>query len=318
MGPVAVPPAGHLHRRALGRDPQRVLDEVAERPDEGGGVAVHDHRIGHRPEAHRCLGEPGAELLDGGADHVTEIGLDQGGRPRFQPGGREQPVDHPGHPLRRPADDLAGLTPRLSVRIGVVEGHVEVGPDDRERGPEVVGGLGEEAPLRLERPVEPVEHGIEGAGHPRELVVRPVEPDAAGQVGGLDLVGDLRDAGHRPQRPAGEEPADHDAQQEEGEDHDDRDRGDLVQDQLAEDAPGGPDLLLADTRQGHDPAVRQLVGLVAHHQGRHRDVADLPEHRRVEAAESEGADPEHDRRGHAGQPEPDGSHDLGEAHRRRR
>ena len=65
-----------------------------------------------------------------------------------------------------------------------------------------------------ERRVEPAEHVVDGVGQVAQLVVRAVERDPPGQVGGGDLLRGRGDPPYRPQRPAGQPPADAEADQE--------------------------------------------------------------------------------------------------------
>ena len=95
-----------------------------------------------------------------------------------------------------------------------------------------MAGVGQEPPLAGESSVEPLEHPVEGVGEPGDLVVGALEGDAAAQIGGLDLSSHVGDLLHRPQNSPRHHPSDHDAQQEQGDQGEDRRFGDLVEDDL--------------------------------------------------------------------------------------
>ena len=87
----------------------------------------------------------------------------------------------------------------------------------REGGSQLVGGVGDETPLRLEGGLETGEEVVEGVAERFELVLRPVEGQALVQAAGGDPSGRAGDSPDRPQDPAGNEPAG-----QEGEDGHDR------------------------------------------------------------------------------------------------
>ena len=74
---------------------------------------------------------------------------------------------------------------------------LDLGAKYRERGPELVGGVGDEVALALERALEPVEHMVEGVGQQSHLSTRMRRPGACREVACLDRCGD---SDHPPQR----------------------------------------------------------------------------------------------------------------------
>ena len=56
-------------------------------------------------------------------------------------------------------------------RSRIVAGHVEEGLRDRQRGAQLVGGVGRESLLFGDVCFEPREHGVEGVGEFAELVL---------------------------------------------------------------------------------------------------------------------------------------------------
>ena len=84
-------------------------------------------------------------------------------------------------------------------RIGLGAEHFELAADHRQRGAQLVRGVGDERALAGERGGEPVEHVVEGVGEHPHLV-----PGAAGlvdprlELARVDAGGDRR---HPPQRP---------------------------------------------------------------------------------------------------------------------
>ena len=61
---------------------------------------------------------------------------------------------------------LAQSFAQLRLALGVVEREVELGAKQRERRPQLVPGLGDEAALALERSLEPGEHLVERLAEP--------------------------------------------------------------------------------------------------------------------------------------------------------
>ena len=133
----------------------------------------------------------------------------------LETGGGKKSIDHRSHSLGIANDDLPGGDPLLHRRSRVIKRHLDVAPDYRQRRPQVMGGVGQELPLRLEGAFQTVEHSVESRGKPGEFVVGPGQRDTTREVGCLDLAGHLTDPVNRCQRPAGDHPADDEADEEE-------------------------------------------------------------------------------------------------------
>ena len=84
-------------------------------------------------------------------------------------------------------------------RVGLVgEGeHLELAADDRQRGAQLVRGVGDERRLAVERVLEAVEHVVEGLGQHAHLVVAGGDLHPRAEVAGVDA---RRHARHAPQR----------------------------------------------------------------------------------------------------------------------
>ena len=76
-------------------------------------------------------------------------------------------------------------------RVGVGEVRFEQRPLERERGAQLVGGVGDEAALGSEGGLEPVEQLVEGAGELAQLVVGAAEGEPLVQAAGGDRTGAL-------------------------------------------------------------------------------------------------------------------------------
>ena len=92
-------------------------------------------------------------------------------------------------------------------RVGVVERNLQEGALGGEGGAKLVGGVGDEVTLRVERRVEPPEQVVEGVAEFLQLVLRAVEGQALVQVGRGDPSGRAGDGPDGSQHPAGNEPA---------------------------------------------------------------------------------------------------------------
>ena len=91
----------------------------------------------------------------------------------------------------------------LDRGAGVGEVHLEQRAVDRQRGAQLVRGVGDEALLRGEGPLQAVQHLVEGVGELLELVVGAVQLDPPGQVGAGHPAGGAGDPAERRQDPAG-------------------------------------------------------------------------------------------------------------------
>ena len=77
--------------------------------------------------------------------------------------------------LRESVDVLrpaAHRFPQLVDGVCLPERHLELGAQERQRRPQFVTGVGDEVPLALKRALEPVEHLVQRATQPLELVTR--------------------------------------------------------------------------------------------------------------------------------------------------
>ena len=72
---------------------------------------------------------------------------------------------------RAGVDGVEALDELAVVAVRIVAGHVEERLRDRQRGAQLVGGVGGEALLLGDVCLEPREHGVEGVGELAELVV---------------------------------------------------------------------------------------------------------------------------------------------------
>lgn len=72
---------------------------------------------------------------------------------------------------------------------------------DRQGRTQLVRGVPDEPLLRGEGPLQPVQHVVEGVGELLELVVGPVQLDAAGEVRAGDGAGDAGDPAQRREHP---------------------------------------------------------------------------------------------------------------------
>ena len=154
-----------------------------------------------------------AQLDVAGDDEVRVVGAGEG----------EQVVDEAGHPVEL----VVGDGERRRARRRVVAHRLEVAPDDRDGGAQIVAGVVEELALVGEGALEPVEHRVKAgtAGH----LVTAADLEAAAEVGPLDLLGGAADVadgarhppGHDPRGDAGEEePHGTRAREDEGDDVD--------------------------------------------------------------------------------------------------
>jgi hypothetical protein len=91
--------------------------------------------------------------------------------------------------------------------LGVAQAHVQRRAHDRQRRAQLVRGVGGEAPLAGERPVQPLQHAVEGVGELLELVLRAVQADALLEGVGGAALGGGGDGRQRPQHPPGHQPA---------------------------------------------------------------------------------------------------------------
>ena len=113
-------------------------------------------------------------------------------------------------------------------RSRILAGHVEQRLRDRQRGAQLVGGVGRESLLFGDVRFELREHGVEGVGELAELVAAALEPDPVGERPGRGQARGVRDAGQRGEHPAGQKPPSHEAEHQQEQQHDGRFRDERV------------------------------------------------------------------------------------------
>ena len=84
-------------------------------------------------------------------------------------------VDRPG------VDEVEALDELAAVAVRVVAGDLEQRLGDRQRGAQLVGGVGGEPLLLGDVGLQPREHGVEGVGELAELVLTALHPDPVGE-----------------------------------------------------------------------------------------------------------------------------------------
>ena len=95
------------------------------------------------------------------------------------------------------------------VAIGIAAGDVEQGLGDRERGAQLVGGVGRESLLLGDVCLKAREHVVEGIGEFAELILAARQPDSVGERSGGGRASGVCDAGQGGEHAAGEDPAAH-------------------------------------------------------------------------------------------------------------
>ena len=235
------PAAGHVV-------PDRVADQVRHQAFRQPGVA-----LGQRG------GEPGVDrdvLGHGRRDDRQVEGL-RAGDAAFAARHREQRVDQLLLLPAQPQDFVAGRAQGVGAGLRVAQRHLEHGPLGRQRGAQLVGGVGDEMPLRLERGLQPREQVVQRLAEPAELVIAAGGPQPTAQVGGRDVARGRDDRLQRPQQAPGEQPA-------EPERGRDRDRqGDERDSDLGKQIPAG--------MAGHRRRARSDVRRLAHREERERE-----------------------------------------------
>ena len=123
---------------------------------------------------------------------------------------------------RSGVDEVEAVDELVVVAARIVAGHVEQGLRDRQRGAQLVGGVGGEALLFGDLCFEPREHAVEGVGELAELVAAALQPDAVGERSGRGQacgVGDARQGG---EHLAGEQPPSQQTEHEQERQHEGR------------------------------------------------------------------------------------------------
>ena len=107
---------------------------------------------------------------------------------------------------------LADLAQRLGAGVGIGERHFQQGALVGERGAQLVGGVGDEPPLRLERRLEASEQAVERLTETLHLVIGALQRESPIETARRDLAGGLRHRAQRAQDSSGETPGEGDGE----------------------------------------------------------------------------------------------------------
>ncbi len=248
---------------------QRVVDQVGHQGFDQARVA----RGGRRGQ--RGL-EPDAQAPGLGAALLGDLAGQLGQVERFPllhaalaAGQGQQRLDQAFLLIAHDQGFLAGGAERRGGGIGIGQRHLQQGPFGGQRGAQLMGSVGHEAPLRLERRLQPGEQAVQGSAEFGELVVAAAQGHPAAQVAGRDVPGGGGDRAQRAQEPARDQPARPEGQRRQG-DQDGARSDDLVADvgiALRQDRRGhvdrqrGPDREHRDQEHhaagGEEPGVEQ-------------------------------------------------------------
>ena len=83
---------------------------------------------------------------------------------------------------RAGVDGVEAIDELAVVAVRIVAGHLEQRLRDRQRGAQLVGGVGGESLLFGDLCLEPREHGVEGVGELAELVVAAFAAGSGGRA----------------------------------------------------------------------------------------------------------------------------------------
>ena len=114
----------------------------------------------------RCFCE-GEERLGGFFGYEGQVDVLSGEGPLVGAAEQEQRF---GEVDRSGVDDVEAVDELAVVAVRIVAGHVEQCLRDRQRGAQLVGGVGCESLLFGDVCFEPREHGVEGVGELAELI----------------------------------------------------------------------------------------------------------------------------------------------------
>ena len=120
---------------------------------------------------------------------------------------------------RSGVDGVEAVDELAVVAVRIVAGHVEQRLRDRQRGAQLVGGVGGESLLFGDVCFEPREHGVEGVGELAELVVAARQPDSVGERSGRGHACGVGDAGQGGEHAAGEKPPSHETEHQQERQH---------------------------------------------------------------------------------------------------
>ena len=130
---------------------------------------------------------------------------------------------------RSGVDGVEAVDELAVVAVRIVAGHVEKRLRDRQRGAQLVGGVGCEPLLFGDVCFEPREHAVEGVGELAELVSAAFQLDPVGERSGCRHACGVRDAGQRGEHLAGEKPPSQESEHEQERQHDGRLRSEGAQ-----------------------------------------------------------------------------------------
>ena len=163
-----------------------VVGVVADRVvDEVGDEAFGQHRVaGDDGGLERRVDAPVAQL--GAVEDVFgdggQVDIVVDGEPALVAGEDEQRADQVLGVIDRGADVGRHAAQVGGRAVRVVEHDVDGRAHDRERGAQLMGGVGDEPLLAFERSLEPVEHVVEGVGQFVEFVAGAAQRDPRRQV----------------------------------------------------------------------------------------------------------------------------------------
>ena len=130
---------------------------------------------------------------------------------------------------RSGVDGVEAVDELAVVVVRILAGDVEQRLRDRQRGAQLVGGIGGEALLFGDLCLEPREHGVEGVGELAELVFAAFQLDPVGERSGRGQACGVGDAGQRGEHVAGEKPSAQETEHEQERQHEGRLRSERVQ-----------------------------------------------------------------------------------------
>ncbi len=186
---------------------QRVLDEVPEHSPQPVGVAGDDAAVAGA-RGHRHSG-PGAApgLLGGQGREVHRASARRRPRaPVIEPGQHQQVLSEPGQPQRVGQHVAGGLGPVLLLRM--VQRHLELGPDARDRAAQFVRGVRDQVALALLGVVQAGQHVVQRDREHAHLVAGFGHRQLTGLPGSGDHLSAAAQGGDRAQRVPDHQPGD--------------------------------------------------------------------------------------------------------------
>jgi len=187
--------------------PDRVVDQV---PDHALDELLITGRLGRRE---LCLhlepqpGDAGRGEVERVLGHRRKVQQLVAGHTLIADREDQERLDHVLGPVDGTTDACRHVLQLLRGPGRLGQRDVDGGPHDGQRGAELVRGVRDEPALRGEREVQPFQHLIEGIRQFLELVPGAGQGQPFPQVLVRGPAGGLGDRPHRPQHPAGDEPA---------------------------------------------------------------------------------------------------------------